>query len=271
MKFSHLEMVVLDWAGTAVDHGSTAPIAALEQVFADLGVPLSRALLRRSMGLAKRDHIRELLAIEDVQRQWLERHGNLPQESDVDLLYAAFTPRMMGTIDSSAKMIDGIADSVAQLREAGLRIGATTGYTREMMDRLIPLAAAKGYAPDLSLCPGDVGGGRPLPWMCFRLGIELRVSALWRAVKIGDTETDIAEGRNAGMWTIGVTRTGNGVGMTEEEWKSSDDAVQQRVLRETELLLRSAGAHYILQSAADCMPVLIEIDTRLAHGERPGT
>ena len=52
--------------------------------------------------------------------------------------------------------------------------------------------------------------------MCYRLAMDLRIYPLFACVKIGDTESDMAEGLNAGMWTIGVTRSGNAVGLSEE-------------------------------------------------------
>ncbi len=269
MKHTCLEMVVFDWAGTAVDHGSIAPIVALEQVFAAAGVPVSRDLLRLSMGIAKKDHIREVLALPQVREDWATVHHTEPDERDVEALYASFTPRMLDAIEPSSVLIPGVAQAAEALRGRGVKIGATTGYTRPMLDRLLGPAAAAGYAPDLSLCPEDAPGGRPWPWMCFRLAIELRITALWRAVKIGDTESDIAEGRNAGMWTIGVTRTGNGAGRSLAEWEALAPAAQQAALRQAEAPLRQAGAHYILESAAECLDVIAEIEARLARGERP--
>jgi phosphonoacetaldehyde hydrolase len=266
---TRLEMVVMDWAGTAVDFGSVAPIIALEQVFAWRNITVSRPLLRLSMGIAKKDHIREVLAIPEIAKQWAARFGVASTEQDVEALYADFTPRMMDEIEASATLIPGVAAFAEAIRARGLKHGATTGYTRPMMERLMAGAAKQGYAPEISLCPEDAGGGRPHPWMCCRLAIDLRVSALWASVKIGDTESDIAEGRNAGMWTIGVTTTGNEVGLSLNEWLALDIAQQQaaRELAATKLL--AAGAHYVIDAAADSLPVLDEIDVRLAHGERP--
>jgi phosphonoacetaldehyde hydrolase len=70
---------------------------------------------------------------------------------------------------------------------------------------------------------------------------------MWSMVKIGDTPSDIEEGLNAGMWTVGVTRTGN----------------------ETGERLRSAGAHYLIESAGDCIGTIDEIAGRIGLGERP--
>ena len=203
MSRTRVQMVVFDWAGTTADHGSIAPIVALEQVFAAAKVPVTRDLLRLSMGIAKKDHIRQVLSLPQVREDWATMHHTEPDERDVEALYAGFTPRMMDAIGPSSVLIPGVAPVAEELRRRGVRIGATTGYTRPMLDRLLAPAASQGYAPDLSLCPDDAPGGRPWPWMCYRLAIELQVTALWQAVKIGDTESDIAEGINAGIWPSG--------------------------------------------------------------------
>ena len=269
MMAARLQLVVLDWAGTAVDFGSVAPILALEHVFAAHGIPVPRAQLRLSMGLAKKDHIREILALPSVVEQWQGRFGVASTEQDVETLYAAFTPRMVEEIAPSATLIPGIASFASALRVRNIKIGATTGYTRPMLETLAQAAAAQGYAPDLSLCPDDVPGGRPNPWMCFKLAIDLRVTTMSAAVKIGDTPSDIGEGLNAGMWTIGVTETGNGVGLTQAELEALSPAEQAVVKSKAEAELFEAGAHYVVDSAANALPILDEIEAALAAGNRP--
>jgi phosphonoacetaldehyde hydrolase len=264
-----LELVVMDWAGTAVDFGSVAPIAALETAFAAKGIAVSRPLLRLSMGLAKKDHIRQVLAIPEIAAQWLERFHRPSTENDVEAVYADFTPRMMDEIAASAVLIPGVAEFAHAIRSRGLRHGATTGYTRAMLETLLAPAAAQGYAPEISLCPEDVGGGRPLPWMCCKLAIDLRVSAMTAAVKIGDTSSDIAEGLNAGMWTIGITTSGNEVGLSLAEWLEIPPVEQDELRQIAAARLLAAGAHYIADSAADTLTILDQIDDRLARGERP--
>src|SRR5208337_3550619 len=55
MNFEHLRAVILDWAGTTVDHGSMAPVAALQRVFAENGVEITPAEARKDMGVLKKD------------------------------------------------------------------------------------------------------------------------------------------------------------------------------------------------------------------------
>jgi hypothetical protein len=56
-------------------------------------------------------------------------------------------------------------------------------------------------------------------WMPMKNAQMLDVYSLSNCVKIGDTVVDIEEGKNAGMWTIGLTRTGNLVGLDQQQWE----------------------------------------------------
>jgi phosphonoacetaldehyde hydrolase len=261
--------VFLDWAGTAVDHGSIAPVNAQENIFHEFGITAPRALVRKYMGLAKKDHIRKLLQEPYVSEQWTALHNVSAQERDVEMMYAKFEPQMMEVLAGYATVIEGVAGAVEAMRARGVKIAGTTGYTRPMLDRLETLAAQQGYRTDRSLAPEDAGGGRPFPWMCYQLAMELRIFPLYACVKIGDTDSDIAEGRNAGMWTIGVTRSGNTVGLSEQDWSKLDHAEQKRLLACAEQELGSAGAHYTAETVAHTLPILEEIAERSARGERP--
>lgn len=243
---------ILDWAGTTVDHGSLAPVAAMRAVFASVGVAVTTDEIRASMGLHKKEHIRAIAA---------------PRGLDTDALYAAFIPKQMDVLAEHSDVIAGVADAVERMRRRGIRIGSTTGYNRAMLDYVAAHARTQGYAPECALCPDDVGGGRPMPWMCYEAAVRLGAYPMWTMVKIGDTESDIAEGRNAGMWTVAVARTGNEVGLSEREWNALGD-------EEREVLLRAARgrlsrADYVIDGVVEVDAVLDVIEERIGRGERP--
>jgi phosphonoacetaldehyde hydrolase len=254
--------VFLDWAGTVVDHGSVAPVKALEDIFAAARVPVDRAVVRRFMGLAKKDHIRKILEEPEVAARWAEAYGERPVEDDVVRLYAAFEPQMMERLAGYAEVIPGAVETVAALRSRGIKVAGTTGYTRPMLERLEALAAEQGYRTDRSLVPEDAGGGRPYPWMIYKLALELEVYPLSRCVKIGDTVSDIEEGLNAGMWTIGLTRSGNSVGLTLADWENLEAGEKERMLALADAELKSAGAHYTVESIGEVLAVIEEIENR---------
>jgi phosphonoacetaldehyde hydrolase len=97
----------------------------------------------------------------------------------------------------------------------------------------------------------------------------LGVYPLSAFVKIGDTASDIAEGRNAGMWTIAITRTGNEIGLSKYDWDALPSARQEALEREAAARLSAAGAQYVAGSLAECHPLLAEIERRMGAGERP--
>lgn len=270
MKLLQVKAAILDWAGTAVDYGSLAPVVALERVFAENGVEITPAEARRDMGLLKKDHIRSIVSYERVSAEWARVHGKAPQEPDVERIFGEFLPKQAEIIAQFSAPIDGVAEAVERWKAAGMRIGSTTGYTRDLLDLVREGAARRGYSPDASVTPDEVGAGRPAPLMCYRNAIALGVWPLWACVKIGDTPSDIAEGRNAGMWTIGITRTGNEIGMAKAHFEGLSAVERERLERKAEERLRAAGADYLAPSVAACDAAIEDIDRRLGAGERPG-
>ncbi|HTT62453.1 MAG TPA: phosphonoacetaldehyde hydrolase [Bryobacteraceae bacterium] len=252
--------VILDWAGTTVDHGSLAPVRTLQKLFAGRGIAVTEEEARRDMGMHKKDHIRALLRV---------KTGRPPSEAEVEDFFAAFIPLQMATLVASSAVIEGVPATVAEWRARGIKIGSTTGYTRPMLDLLLASAAAEGYRPDCALCPEDTVAGRPWPWMCYLNAIHLRTYPMHTMIKIGDTITDIEEGRNAGMWTVGIARTGNMLGLAAEELTALPATERAARLDAARRRLSEAGAHYVADAIADCTPAVDAIESRLAKGDRP--
>ena len=264
-----IQAVILDWAGTTVDYGSVAPIRVLQQVFADRGVPITEEEARQDMGILKKDHIRALLNVPRIRLAWVERHHKAPDEAGVEKLFADFIPQQMKCLAQQSKLIPDVVQAVQRLRARGLKIGSTTGYTRPMLEILLQQATAQGYTPDCALCPEDVGAGRPLPWMIYENAVRMKVWPLEAMVKVGDTISDLDEGRNAGTWTVGVAQTGNMIGLPEERWQALPDDEQSKRLQTARSKLETAGAHYVIDTLAELDRVVDQIEARLTSGERP--
>jgi phosphonoacetaldehyde hydrolase len=264
-----LKAVILDWAGTTLDYGCYAPAVVFQKVFRRQGVPITMAEARAPMGRHKKDHIREISQLDSVAERWLSVHGRLCTEEDVDVMFADFVPLQLACLADFADLIPGTLEAVADLRRRGLKIGSTTGYTREMMALLLGEAKKQGYEPDASVCVTDVPAGRPHPYMCFQNAIDLQLYPMEALVKVGDTLPDIEEGLNAGMWTIGLAKTGNEMGLNEEELTALEPELYERRLARVYDRMRRAGAHYVVDSVADVPHTVDRINQRLAHGERP--
>jgi len=265
-----IRLVVFDWAGTTVDHGCFAPIRPFVETLASAGVALTTDEARAPMGLHKRDHLRALLALPAVRERWCAAHGRAPSEDDVDHLFAnEFVPRQLRALDGAGRLVPRLLDTVAWLRAREIRIGSSTGYFREALEAVAAEARAQGYAPDAAFCPSDVAAARPAPWMIFRNMEATGAFPPAAVVKVGDTVPDVEEGRNAGVWTVGVARTGSEVGLTAEDLATLPAPEQDRRLARARETLRAAGAHDVIDSVADLPALLPEIDARLARGGHP--
>jgi phosphonoacetaldehyde hydrolase len=263
-----LKAVVLDWAGTAVDFGSFAPTAVFLRLFEGRGVKISPEDARSGMGLMKKDHLRTILARPAVIEAWQTAHGAIPTEADIDDLFEHFIPLQLNVLKDYAEPIPGLLGTIKDLRQRGLKIGSTTGYIRSMMDVLAPVAARNGYQPDCIVCPDDVPAGRPFPWMCYRNAMQLGVFPMSAMVKVGDTLTDIEEGLNAGMWTVGISMTGNLVGMSNSEVESLTLEQQSEIRKRAEAQLYQAGADYVVDGIWDLPAILDKIEACRTQGVR---
>lgn len=250
------DMVVFDWAGTTVDFGSRAPVLALMEAFAALGAPVSEAEARRDMGRAKADHVRALFEQPRVAEAWRAAQGAAPDAAAVDRVMAELQAPMIRLAEETADLIPGAAETATHLRRLGLKIASCTGYTREMMQAVLPRAAAQGYAPDLVVCAHETPQGRPSPLMIYKACAELGVWPLSRVVKVDDAEVGVAEGRNAGCFTVGVAASGNMAGLTAQALADLDAGARAVLLQGAADRLRAAGADLVIDTVADLIPAL---------------
>jgi len=178
-----------------------------------------------------------------------------------------FEPMNIAAVRDHADIIPGTIAAIEELRARGLRIAGTTGYTRPIMDVLEPLAAASGYAPELTVCAGDLPAGRPSPLMMWYAMARLGVWPAASVVKVDDTAPGIGEGRAAGTWTIGIALTGNAVGLSAEELAGLPPAERSRLRDRAAAELREADM--VIDGIADLPQAIASLDARLAAGERP--
>ncbi len=265
-----LQALIFDWAGTLVDFGSLAPTQIFVEAFASFGIHITLEQARGPMGLSKWDHIHQLLQEEDIARQWMAVFARSASDDDVDAIYARFMPLQIAKVGQYSAPIPGAVRTLEWLREQGLKIGSCSGYPREVLNRLLPQAQAAGIAPD-HVVAGDelAAGGRPGPYMALANVLALGISDVRACVKVDDTVPGILEGRNAGMWTVGVSLSGNEVGYSLAELAQADpEGVRQRV-EAAQRKLKQAGAHYVVQSVAELPAVLALIAADMRQGARP--
>ena len=205
--------------------------------------------VREPMGMLKIDHIRTMLQMPRIKACWTEKYGKEPDEDDVNALFALFEEKLMSILHLYADSKPGIVETVERLRKAGLAIGSTTGYTDAMMAIVAPAAKEKGYAPDVWFSPDSTNQkGRPYPYMVFRNMEALGLSDVRKVVKVGDTTSDIKEGKNAGVWSVGITVGSSVMGLTEEEYNALSEDEKKAAREQTAEKFIAAGADMVFDT-----------------------
>lgn len=259
----NVEGVILDWAGTTVDFGCFAPVNVFIDIFKNAGIEVSMEEAREPMGMLKIDHIHAMLSITSVSKKWEGKYKRPFNEEDVENLYAEFESALMSSLIEYTDPIPEVVETVQILRNQGLKIGSTTGYTQTMMDVIVPSALKKGYGPDFYITPdGTNSFGRPYPYMIYRNMEALELSASRKVVKVGDTASDIKEAVNAGVWSVGVVIGSSEMGLGLDEFNALSKEEQEKVIAKTEKTFLQNGADFTIKSMSE-LPQLIEIINHL--------
>ena len=259
-----IEGVIFDWAGTTVDFGCFAPVNVFLEIFTNAGVEVTLEEAREPMGMLKIDHIRAMLQMPRIHAKWQEVYGSPYSDEDVHKLYAQFEEQLMISLAEYTTPIQGVLETIGWLRANSIKIGSTTGYTKEMMMVVVPEAEKKGYSPDYLVTPTDLENvGRPYPYMIFENMRQLQLSHVKHVVKVGDTASDIKEALHAGVWAVGVLVGSSEMGVGEEEFQQLTTEQQQQLIEKTRMKFESYGAHYTIETMQQLPQIIEEIEATL--------
>jgi phosphonoacetaldehyde hydrolase len=247
---------VFDWAGTTLDYGCHAPVAVFKQAFRELGVDVTDAECRGPMGMAKWDHLKTMLVSPSVAERFHAAHGRDGTDADVDAMYARFLPLQVEEVTRHAELVPGFRALLEVLEARGVAVGSTTGYPKEVMARLMPLAAAQGYRPLCAFDATDVRFGRPKPWLVFRALEAMDVCPPSEVVVVDDTPVGVRAGVAAGCFTVGVVESANAMGLTRaevERLRAEDPKAFTARYAAVEREHIEAGAHLVVRTVADLL------------------
>ena len=104
----------------------------------------------------------------------------------------------------SVQLIDpNLPNFFNALRDQNIKICLNTGYNKDIQKLLVDKFNMTEFIDDY-ISSEEVDLGRPYPYMIHRLMKRNNIFTINHVVKIGDTEMDIKEGKNAGCRTVGV-------------------------------------------------------------------
>ncbi len=266
-----VQAVILDWSGTLADAYVIAPAVVFVEVFEKQGVPITMEEARGPMGLRKDLHIKALTEDPAIRARWEEAKGRAPDQSDVDAMFADFVPAQLDCLKKYTTLLPGIREAMTGLQAQGIKLGASTGFTRAMVDILNADAIRQGLTLDATVAGDEViHGARPAPHMVYRNMDLLGISEIRSVVKCDDTVSGVGEALNAGCWGVGLVRYSNYMNINSlEEAERLPEAEIARRMAHTRRLLEQSGAHYVIDSLVELPAVIEDINARLARGEKP--
>ncbi len=193
-----IRLVALDMAGTTVaDRGAVEEAfqVALDTVGLTAGdlVDEPAATIRRTMGQSKITVFTELLG------------GDRHRAEQANTAFEAAFDQSVDRGEVSA--IPGAEKTFAALRDAGVRICLTTGFSPATRQRIVTALGWEDLV-DLALSPGDAGRGRPWPDMILTAVLRLRIDDVAEVAVAGDTTSDLLAGTRAGASLVVGVLTG---------------------------------------------------------------
>ncbi len=226
MRDNTIQLAVIDMAGTTVaDDGLV--VSAFESAATVAGLPESgprrdeaRQYVLDTMGQSKISVFRALFGTEE-----LAQRAN-----------AAFEHAYEELIDEGrAEPIDGAGQAIARLRDAGIKVALTTGFSGTTQEKLLAALGWQSLA-DLVLAPGDGIRGRPHPDLILTALMRLDVDGVHNVATLGDTSSDIESALRAGAAVAAGTLTG----------------------AHNEDQLRTAGATHVVGSVSDFADLILQ-------------
>jgi phosphoglycolate phosphatase len=183
------ELVVLDMAGTTVADDGTVE-QAFTRAMAELGVEPGSPRFDAAL-----DHVRSTMGSSKIEVFGHIFDGDEQQATEAN---AAFERAYDEAVRrDGATAIPGAEDAIRTLRDRGVLVSLTTGFSPTTRDLLLDALGWRDLV-DLALSPADAGRGRPWPDLVLTALIRLRVSAVAAVAVAGDTASDLWAGSRAG-------------------------------------------------------------------------
>lgn len=258
-----IEAIILDWSGTIIDYGCIATEENYREIFQEFGIELTTKEIRAKMGIEKVDHIRAILESDRVSELWFKNTGMEPNEGDVRELNRRFESKIFEKVEKYSDPKEYVKQTLETIRESGIRIGSTTSYSTEVMEFLTKIVAKKGVMVDCWINSDQVKGqGRPNPFMIFKNMEKMGIGSVRNVIKVGDTVSDIKEGINAGVITVGVVDGSSEMGLSLEEFELLSDADKTLARKKVFDKFKKAGADYIMNDFRTLPYIVAQIQNK---------
>jgi phosphoglycolate phosphatase len=180
------DLLVFDWDGTLMDSAGTI-VSSIQDACRDLDLPVpSDAASRHVIGLGLQEALEMLVPGRGVE--------------DYERLVERYRYYYLGQ-DSQISLFEGVAQAIADMRDAGFLLAVATGKSRQGLNRALEHSGLATYFHSTRCA--DECFSKPHPCMIDQIMDELGVAQA-RTVMIGDTSHDLQMAVNAGVDALGA-------------------------------------------------------------------
>ena len=247
---------IFDLGGTIVDRYSITPLKSLIETFKRHNINIRNDLIFKDMGIDKRIHIANILDDTNIYQKWFQEYKRNPEYNDVLKLHQLFKNIQLEK-SHSIDIIPETYNTFEYLKNDNIKIGCTTGFDKQNANII-------GRVLNNNLCKLDnivsstcVEKSRPHPNMIHKNMIDLDVLNPKTMIKIDDTNVGIKEGKNAGLWTVGVARWSTYMNVLPENYNNMNDVVIRERLERSKEKLKQSQPDFIIETL-DELPNIIE-------------
>lgn len=202
VRWSHYRAIIGDLGDTIIS--GEPMVEALQGAFLDVtGLSISTQTIYDGFGMPKERQIKQILLLPSSQQTF----ARTPSLNDIQTIHNQFERRLRDYYNRyGVHYLEGTHDAIRMFHRQGVRFGCTTGLSNDMIEvieKRLPL-----WRPHpIVFCE------RPSPNGIFKIIDEwnrgLPTSQhiqLNQVLKIGDSQSDLAEAKAAGVSFVGVTR-----------------------------------------------------------------
>jgi phosphonoacetaldehyde hydrolase len=237
--------VIFDLSGVLIDFGMHVPVIAINRAFNYQGIYIPEKIIRQNIGISQEQHIKALCTQNNCNNKFEDIYTDYQNELVVLNSSSEFT-----------SPVNGAVKTTNVLRQLGYKIGITTFYNKNVFSVIDKSLKQNGIMYDNVVCHNDVILGKPEPFMLYNMINKLNLPA-GKCIKVGESHLNMLEGLKAKMDTINVIDSSNLMGMDEQIFDDSCEAIKNvKRIEVVKKLMNNPMPKYLISSVANIGNIL---------------
>lgn len=214
----NIKGVFFNLSGTIIDTNSNSVIKSLYNAFETSGIVLDDTELRHSMGNSSLTQIRDILLLPTVASKWKNRYKRDSNRGDALFVLDLYKVKQIEHFKENKynRLLPGTLNTINILRNKyDMKIGGTSSFTNEIVKYVLQTIGEQGLYFDEFYSSDQIIIPRPCPDTLNILLSDFNISSK-EFIKVGNTEVDMLEGKNAGGISVGLINNSSIMGECRE-------------------------------------------------------